>query len=190
MDDYFLMPIEDVSSTSDGGTAVTGRIERGLVRVGDALQIVGFSDTQDTTCIGVEMLRKPVDTGTAGCNVKILLRGTERKDVQRGQVLAKAGSAKSHKHFQAQIELLSKEQDGRQSPIFNNFRPQFHIRTAEMTGSIELPKDKEMVIPGGDATVIVLLTNPVAIEEGDRFSFHESGRIVGTGVITKVLPDY
>ncbi|MES2049988.1 MAG: elongation factor Tu, partial [Pseudomonadota bacterium] len=175
VDGAFLLPVEDVFSISGRGTVVTGRIERGIVKVGEALEIIGISDTAVTTCTGVEMFRKLLDQGQAGDNVGVLLRGTKREDVQRGQVLAKPGSIKPHDHFTGEIYVLSKDEGGRHTPFFNNYRPQFYFRTTDVTGSIELPKDKEMVMPGDNVSITVKLINPIAMEEGLRFAIREGG---------------
>ena len=187
VDGTFLLPVEDVFSISGRGTVVTGRIERGIVKVGEALEIVGIRDTQATTCTGVEMFRKLLDQGQAGDNVGLLLRGTKREDVERGQVLAKPGSIKPHKHFTGEIYVLSKDEGGRHTPFFNNYRPQFYFRTTDVTGSIELPKDKEMVMPGDNVSITVMLINPIAMEEGLRFAIREGGRTVGAGVVAKII---
>ena len=187
VDGAFLLPVEDVFSISGRGTVVTGRIERGIVKVGEALEIIGIRDTQATTCTGVEMFRKLLDQGQAGDNVGVLLRGTKREDVERGQVLAKPGSIKPHKHFAGEIYVLSKDEGGRHTPFFNNYRPQFYFRTTDVTGSIELPKDKEMVMPGDNVSITVKLINPIAMEEGLRFAIREGGRTVGAGVVAKIL---
>jgi elongation factor Tu len=187
IDGTFLMPIEDVFSISGRGTVVTGRIERGIVKVGEELEIVGIVDTAKTTCTGVEMFRKLLDQGQAGDNVGVLLRGTKREDVQRGQVLCKPNSIKPHTDFDAEIYVLGKDEGGRHTPFFNNYRPQFYFRTTDVTGSIELPKDKEMVMPGDNVTITVKLIAPIAMEEGLRFAIREGGRTVGAGVVAKVL---
>ncbi|AZP11587.1 MULTISPECIES: elongation factor Tu [Undibacterium] len=188
VDGSFLLPVEDVFSISGRGTVVTGRIERGIVKVGEALEIIGITDTAVTTCTGVEMFRKLLDQGQAGDNVGVLLRGTKREDVQRGQVLAKPGSIKPHDHFTGEIYVLSKDEGGRHTPFFNNYRPQFYFRTTDVTGSIELPKDKEMVMPGDNVSITVKLINPIAMEEGLRFAIREGGRTVGAGVVAKIIP--
>ena len=188
VDGAFLLPVEDVFSISGRGTVVTGRIERGIVKVGESLEIIGISDTAVTTCTGVEMFRKLLDQGQAGDNVGVLLRGTKREDVQRGQVLAKPGSIKPHDHFTGEIYVLSKDEGGRHTPFFNNYRPQFYFRTTDVTGSIELPKDKEMVMPGDNVSITVKLINPIAMEEGLRFAIREGGRTVGAGVVAKIIP--
>jgi elongation factor Tu len=187
IDGAFLMPVEDVFSISGRGTVVTGRVERGIVKVGEEIEIVGISPTQKTTCTGVEMFRKLLDQGQAGDNVGILLRGTKREDVQRGQVLCKPGSVKPHTHFTAEIYVLSKEEGGRHTPFFNNYRPQFYFRTTDVTGAVELPKDKEMVMPGDNVSITVKLINPIAMEEGLRFAIREGGRTVGAGVVAKII---
>jgi elongation factor Tu len=187
VDGTFLMPVEDVFSISGRGTVVTGRIERGVVKVGEEIEIVGIAATQKTTCTGVEMFRKLLDQGQAGDNVGILLRGTKREDVQRGQVLCKPGSIKPHTHFTGEIYVLSKDEGGRHTPFFNNYRPQFYFRTTDVTGSIELPADKEMVMPGDNVSITVKLINPIAMEEGLRFAIREGGRTVGAGVVAKIL---
>jgi elongation factor Tu len=187
IDGAFLMPVEDVFSISGRGTVVTGRIERGIVKVGEEIEIVGIRTTQKTICTGVEMFRKLLDQGQAGDNVGILLRGTKREDVQRGQVLCKPGSIKPHTHFTGEVYVLSKEEGGRHTPFFNNYRPQFYFRTTDVTGSIELPKDKEMVMPGDNVSITVKLIAPIAMEEGLRFAIREGGRTVGAGVVAKII---
>ena len=187
VDGAFLMPVEDVFSISGRGTVVTGRVERGIVKVGEEIEIVGITPTQKTTCTGVEMFRKLLDQGQAGDNVGILLRGTKREDVERGQVLCKPGSVKPHTHFTAEIYVLSKEEGGRHTPFFNNYRPQFYFRTTDVTGAVELPKDKEMVMPGDNVSITVKLINPIAMEEGLRFAIREGGRTVGAGVVAKIM---
>jgi elongation factor Tu len=187
IDGAFLMPVEDVFSISGRGTVVTGRVERGIIKVGEELEIVGIRDTQKTTCTGVEMFRKLLDQGQAGDNVGVLLRGTKREDVERGQVLAKPGSIKPHKHFTGEIYVLSKEEGGRHTPFFNNYRPQFYFRTTDVTGAIELPEGKEMVMPGDNVSITVKLINPIAMEEGLRFAIREGGRTVGAGVVAKII---
>ncbi len=187
VDGAFLMPVEDVFSISGRGTVVTGRVERGIVKVGEEIEIVGIIDTVKTTCTGVEMFRKLLDQGQAGDNVGLLLRGTKREDVQRGQVLAKPGSIKPHDHFTGEIYVLSKDEGGRHTPFFNNYRPQFYFRTTDVTGSIELPADKEMVMPGDNVSITVKLISPIAMEEGLRFAIREGGRTVGAGVVAKIL---
>jgi len=187
VDGTFLMPVEDVFSISGRGTVVTGRVERGVVKVGEEIEIIGIVDTVKTTCTGVEMFRKLLDQGQAGDNVGLLLRGTKREDVQRGQVLAKPGSIKPHNHFTGEIYVLSKDEGGRHTPFFNNYRPQFYFRTTDVTGSIELPADKEMVMPGDNVSITVKLISPIAMEEGLRFAIREGGRTVGAGVVAKIL---
>jgi len=187
IDGAFLMPVEDVFSISGRGTVVTGRIERGIIKVGEEIEIVGIKDTVKTTCTGVEMFRKLLDQGMAGDNVGILLRGTKREDVERGQVLCKPGSVKPHTHFTAEIYVLSKDEGGRHTPFFANYRPQFYFRTTDVTGAISLPEGKEMVMPGDNVTINVKLINPIAMEEGLRFAIREGGRTVGAGVVAKIL---
>ncbi|NKA94759.1 elongation factor Tu [Ralstonia solanacearum] len=187
VDGTFLMPVEDVFSISGRGTVVTGRIERGIIKVGEEIEIVGIKATQKTTCTGVEMFRKLLDQGQAGDNVGILLRGTKREDVERGQVLCKPGSIKPHTHFTGEVYILSKDEGGRHTPFFNNYRPQFYFRTTDVTGSIELPKDKEMVMPGDNVSITVKLIAPIAMEEGLRFAIREGGRTVGAGVVAKII---
>ena len=186
VDGTFLLPIEDVFSISGRGTVVTGRIERGIVKVGESLEIVGIADTQVTTCTGVEIVRKLLDQCQAGDNVGVLLRGTKREDVQRGQVLCKPGSIKPHTKFDAEIYVLSKDEGGRHTPFFNNYRPQFYFRTTDVTGAVELPEGKEMVMPGDNVSISVELINPIAMEEGLRFAIREGGRTVGAGVVAKI----
>ena len=187
IDKPFLMPVEDVFSISGRGTVVTGRVDRGIVKVGEAVEIVGIRTTQKTVCTGVEMFRKLLDQGQAGDNVGILLRGTKREEVERGQVLCKPGSIKPHTHFTAQVYVLSKDEGGRHTPFFNNYRPQFYFRTTDVTGAIELPEGKEMVMPGDNVSITVKLINPIAMEEGLRFAIREGGRTVGAGVVAKIL---
>ncbi len=187
VDGAFLMPVEDVFSISGRGTVVTGRVERGVVKVGEEIEIVGIKDTQKTICTGVEMFRKLLDQGQAGDNVGILLRGTKREDVQRGQVLCKPGSIKPHTHFTGEIYVLSKDEGGRHTPFFNNYRPQFYFRTTDVTGAIELPEGKEMVMPGDNVSITVKLINPIAMEEGLRFAIREGGKTVGAGVVAKII---
>ena len=187
IDGAFLMPVEDVFSISGRGTVVTGRVERGIVKVGEEIEIVGITDTVKTTCTGVEMFRKLLDQGQAGDNVGILLRGTKREDVQRGQVLCKPGSVKPHTHFTAEIYVLSKDEGGRHTPFFNNYRPQFYFRTTDVTGAIELPEGKEMVMPGDNVSITVKLIHPIAMEEGLRFAIREGGKTVGAGVVAKII---
>ena len=183
----FLMPIEDVFSISGRGTVVTGRVERGKVKVGDEVAIVGLKDTVKTTCTGVEMFRKLLDEGVAGDNCGVLLRGTKREDVERGQVLCKPGSVKPHKKFQAEAYILTKEEGGRHTPFFKGYRPQFYFRTTDVTGSCELPEGVEMVMPGDNIKMVVTLINPIAMEEGLRFAIREGGRTVGAGVVAKIV---
>ncbi len=185
-DKTFLMPIEDVFSISGRGTVVTGRIERGVVNVGDEIEIVGIKDTQMTTCTGVEMFRKLLDSGEAGDNVGVLLRGTKREEVERGQVLAKKGTITPHTKFEAEVYILSKEEGGRHTPFFNNYRPQFYFRTTDVTGAVELPSGTEMVMPGDNVKMTVELLAPIAMEEGLRFAIREGGRTVGAGVVSKI----
>jgi elongation factor Tu len=198
MDDYipvperavdlpFLMPIEDVFSISGRGTVVTGRVERGKVKVGEEVEIVGIKDTQKTTCTGVEMFRKLLDEGQAGDNVGVLLRGTKREDVERGQILCKPGSVKPHTHFEAEVYVLGKEEGGRHTPFFSNYRPQFYFRTTDVTGAVELPAGVEMVMPGDNIKLVVKLIAPIAMEEGLRFAIREGGRTVGAGVVAKII---
>ena len=186
IDGTFLMPVEDVFSISGRGTVVTGRVERGIVKVGEEIEIVGIVDTIKTTCTGVEMFRKLLDQGQAGDNVGILLRGTKREDVQRGQVLCKPGTIKPHTAFSAEVYVLSKDEGGRHTPFFNNYRPQFYFRTTDVTGAIELPEGKEMVMPGDNVSINVKLIAPIAMEEGLRFAIREGGRTVGSGVVAKI----
>ncbi len=183
----FLLPIEDVFSISGRGTVVTGRIERGKVTVGEEVEIVGIRATQKTTCTGVEMFRKLLDEGQAGDNVGVLLRGTKREDVERGQVLCKPGSVNPHTHFEAEVYVLSKEEGGRHTPFFTNYRPQFYFRTTDVTGAVDLPEGIEMVMPGDNLKVTVKLINPIAMEEGLRFAIREGGRTVGAGVVSKII---
>jgi elongation factor Tu len=187
VDKPFLMPIEDVFSISGRGTVVTGRVEKGIVKVGETIQIVGLRDTQETTCTGVEMFRKLLDEGQAGDNVGILLRGTKREDVERGQVLAKPGSITPHTQFEAEVYILTKEEGGRHTAFFGNYRPQFYFRTTDVTGTIALPAGTEMIMPGDNAKITVDLISPIAMDEGLRFAIREGGRTVGAGVVTKIL---
>jgi elongation factor Tu len=187
IDQPFLMPIEDVFSISGRGTVVTGRVERGIVKVGDEIEIVGIRPTVKTTCTGVEMFRKLLDEGQAGDNVGVLLRGTKREEVERGQVLAKPGSITPHTKFTAEVYVLSKEEGGRHTPFFNGYRPQFYFRTTDVTGSIELPAGTEMVMPGDNITMTVALIAPIAMEEGLRFAVREGGKTVGAGVVAKII---
>jgi len=186
-DKPFLMPIEDVFSISGRGTVVTGRIERGLVKVGDEIEIVGIKPTTKTTCTGVEMFRKLLDQGEAGDNVGVLLRGTKREEVERGQVLCKPGSITPHTKFECEVYILGKEEGGRHTPFFNGYRPQFYFRTTDVTGACDLPSGVEMVMPGDNVKMTVSLINPIAMEEGLRFAIREGGRTVGAGVVSKVL---
>ena len=186
VDGKFIMPIEDVFSISGRGTVVTGRIERGQVNVGDEIEIVGIKDTAKTTCTGVEMFRKLLDSGQAGDNVGVLLRGTKREEVERGQVLCLPGSVKPHTKFECEIYVLSKDEGGRHTPFFANYRPQFYFRTTDVTGAIELPKDVEMVMPGDNVKIKVELITPIAMEEGLKFAIREGGKTVGAGVVAKI----
>jgi elongation factor Tu len=186
IDKPFLMPVEDVFSISGRGTVVTGRVERGIIKVGEEIEIVGITPTLKTTCTGVEMFRKLLDQGQAGDNVGVLLRGTKREEVQRGQVLAKPGSIKPHTKFSAEIYVLSKDEGGRHTPFFNGYRPQFYFRTTDVTGSIELPAGTEMVMPGDNVSIKVALIAPIAMDEGLRFAIREGGRTVGAGVVAKI----
>ena len=186
IDQPFLMPVEDVFSISGRGTVVTGRVERGIVKVGDELEIVGIRPTQKTTCTGVEMFRKLLDQGQAGDNIGVLLRGTKREDVERGQVLAKPGTITPHTEFQAEVYVLTKEEGGRHTPFFKGYRPQFYFRTTDVTGTIELPEGVEMCKPGDNVTMDVELITPIAIETGLRFAIREGGRTVGSGVVTAI----
>jgi len=183
----FLLPIEDVFSISGRGTVVTGRIERGIVRVGDEIEIVGLKATTKTTCTGVEMFRKLLDEGRAGENVGVLLRGTKREEVERGQVLAKPGSITPHTKFEAEVYILSKDEGGRHTPFFKGYRPQFYFRTTDVTGACELPEGVEMVMPGDNIKMVVTLINPIAMDEGLRFAIREGGRTVGAGVVAKIF---
>ncbi|MCW5605201.1 MAG: elongation factor Tu, partial [Burkholderiales bacterium] len=187
LDGTFLMPVEDVFSISGRGTVVTGRVERGVIKVGEEIEIVGLKPTLKTVCTGVEMFRKLLDQGQAGDNVGILLRGTKREEVERGQVLAKPGSITPHTKFTAEIYVLSKDEGGRHTPFFNGYRPQFYFRTTDVTGSIELPKGTEMVMPGDNISITVALIQPIAMEEGLRFAIREGGRTVGAGVVAKII---
>jgi elongation factor Tu len=187
IDGTFLMPVEDVFSISGRGTVVTGRIERGIVKVGDEIEIVGLKPTLKTTCTGVEMFRKLLDQGQAGDNVGVLLRGTKREEVERGQVLAKPGSITPHTKFAAEIYVLGKDEGGRHTPFFNGYRPQFYFRTTDVTGAVELPAGTEMVMPGDNVSIVVTLIAPIAMEEGLRFAIREGGRTVGAGVVAKVV---
>ncbi|MEE9395660.1 MAG: elongation factor Tu, partial [Methylococcales bacterium] len=183
----FLMPIEDVFSISGRGTVVTGRVERGKVVVGEEIEIVGIKDTTKTICTGVEMFRKLLDEGVAGDNLGVLLRGTKREEVERGQVLAKPGSITPHTHFEAEIYVLSKDEGGRHTPFFNGYRPQFYFRTTDVTGAVDLPSGVEMVMPGDNVKVVVKLLAPIAMEDGLRFAVREGGRTVGAGVVSKII---
>jgi len=187
VDGDFLMPVEDVFSISGRGTVVTGRIERGIVHIGDELEIVGIKDTVKTTCTGVEMFRKLLDEGQAGDNVGVLLRGTKREDVERGQVLCHPGSITPHTKFEAEVYVLSKDEGGRHTPFFTNYRPQFYFRTTDVTGACDLPEGIEMVMPGDNVKMVVTLINPIAMEDGLRFAIREGGRTVGAGVVAKVI---
>ena len=187
VDKPFLLPIEDVFSISGRGTVVTGRVERGIVKVGEEIEIVGIKPTVKTICTGVEMFRKLLDQGQAGDNVGVLLRGTKREEVERGQVLAKPGSIKPHTHFTGEVYVLSKDEGGRHTPFFNNYRPQFYFRTTDVTGAITLPEGVEMVMPGDNIQMTVKLINPIAMEEGLRFAIREGGRTVGAGVVAKII---
>lgn len=187
IDKPFLLPIEDVFSISGRGTVVTGRVERGIVKVGEEVEIVGLKATQVTTCTGVEMFRKLLDEGRAGDNVGVLLRGTKRDDVERGQVLAHKGSIKPHTKFEAEVYVLSKEEGGRHTPFFKGYRPQFYFRTTDVTGAVELPEGVEMIMPGDNTHMVVTLIAPIAMEEGLRFAIREGGRTVGAGVVAKVI---
>jgi len=187
IDQPFLMPVEDVFSISGRGTVVTGRVERGVIKVGDEIEIVGIRDTQKTTCTGVEMFRKLLDEGRAGENVGVLLRGTKREDVERGQVLAIPGSVNPHTKFECEVYVLSKEEGGRHTPFFKGYRPQFYFRTTDVTGAVELPEGVEMVMPGDNIQMTATLIAPIAMEEGLRFAIREGGRTVGAGVVSKIL---
>jgi elongation factor Tu len=187
LDGPFLMPVEDVFSISGRGTVVTGRVERGIVKVGDEIEIVGLKPTTKTVCTGVEMFRKLLDQGQAGDNIGVLLRGTKREEVERGQVLAKPGSITPHTKFSAEVYVLSKEEGGRHTPFFNGYRPQFYFRTTDVTGAVELPQGTEMVMPGDNIAMTVTLIVPIAMEEGLRFAIREGGRTVGAGVVSKIL---
>lgn len=190
IDGAFLMPVEDVFSISGRGTVVTGRVERGIVKVGDEIEIVGIKPTLKTTCTGVEMFRKLLDQGQAGDNVGVLLRGTKREEVERGQVLAKSGSITPHTKFTAEIYVLGKDEGGRHTPFFNGYRPQFYFRTTDVTGAVELPAGTEMVMPGDNVSITVTLIAPIAMEEGLRFAIREGGRTVGAGVVAKVIEQF
>ncbi|WP_017443628.1 elongation factor Tu [Gayadomonas joobiniege] len=187
IDKPFLMPVEDVFSISGRGTVVTGRVERGIINVGDEIEIVGMKDTQKTTCTGVEMFRKLLDEGRAGENIGALLRGTKRDDVERGQVLCKPGSITPHTKFESEVYVLSKEEGGRHTPFFKGYRPQFYFRTTDVTGAVELPEGVEMVMPGDNIKMVVELIAPIAMDEGLRFAIREGGRTVGAGVVAKII---
>jgi elongation factor Tu len=187
IDKPFLLPVEDVFSISGRGTVVTGRVERGVIKVGEEIEIVGLKDTQKTTCTGVEMFRKLLDQGQAGDNVGVLLRGTKREEVERGQVLAKPGTIKPHTKFESEVYVLSKEEGGRHTPFFKGYRPQFYFRTTDVTGAIELPEGVEMVMPGDNIKMVVTLIAPIAMDEGLRFAIREGGRTVGAGVVAKII---
>jgi elongation factor Tu len=187
IDKPFLMPVEDVFSISGRGTVVTGRIERGVIKVGEEIEIVGIRDTVKTTVTGVEMFRKLLDQGQAGDNAGLLLRGTKRDDVERGQVLCKPGSIKPHTQFESEVYVLSKDEGGRHTPFFKGYRPQFYFRTTDITGAVELPEGVEMVMPGDNVKMVVTLINPVAMDEGLRFAIREGGRTVGAGVVAKII---
>jgi elongation factor Tu len=187
IDQPFLLPIEDVFSISGRGTVVTGRVERGIVKVGEEIEIVGIKPTVKTTCTGVEMFRKLLDEGQAGDNVGVLLRGTKREEVERGQVLAKPGSITPHTKFEAEVYILSKEEGGRHTPFFNGYRPQFYFRTTDVTGSVELPGGTEMVMPGDNIKMVVTLIAPIAMDQGLRFAIREGGKTVGAGVVAKII---
>jgi elongation factor Tu len=187
LDQPFLMAIEDVFSISGRGTVVTGKVDRGIVKVGDEIEIVGIRDTQKTTCTGVEMFRKLLDQGQAGDNVGILVRGIDREQVERGQVLCKPGSVKPHKKFEAEVYVLNKDEGGRHTPFFANYRPQFYFRTTDVTGIVELPAGTEMVMPGDNVKLVVSLIAPIALEEKQRFAIREGGRTVGSGVVAKII---
>jgi elongation factor Tu len=187
IDGTFLMPVEDVFSISGRGTVVTGRIERGIVKVGDEIEIVGIKETDKTTCTGVEMFRKLLDEGMAGDNVGVLLRGTKREEVERGQVLAQPGSITPHTKFEAEVYILTKDEGGRHTPFFKGYRPQFYFRTTDVTGAVELPEGTEMVMPGDNVQMVVDLIAPIAMEEGLRFAIREGGRTVGAGVVAKII---
>jgi elongation factor Tu len=182
-----MMPIEDVFTISGRGTVVTGRIERGVVKTGDEVEIIGFRDTRKTTVTGVEMFRKLLDQGQAGDNAGLLLRGTKREEVERGQVLCKPGSITPHTKFESEVYVLSKDEGGRHTPFFKGYRPQFYFRTTDITGAVELPEGVEMVMPGDNIKMVVTLIHPIAMQEGLRFAIREGGRTVGAGVVTKVI---
>jgi elongation factor Tu len=186
IDKPFLMPVEDVFSISGRGTVVTGRVERGVIKVGDEVEVVGLRPTLKTVCTGVEMFRKLLDQGQAGDNIGTLLRGTKREEVERGQVLAKPGSITPHTKFQAEAYILTKEEGGRHTPFFTNYRPQFYFRTTDVTGIVQLPEGTEMVMPGDNVRMNIELIQPIAMDEGLRFAIREGGRTVGSGVVTKI----
>src|SRR5262249_9010488 len=187
VDQPFLMPVEDVFSISGRGTVVTGRVEKGVVKVGEEVEIIGLRDTVKTTCTGVEMFRKLLDQGQAGDNIGALLRGVERERVERGQVLAKPGSITPHKKFEAEVYILTKEEGGRHTPFFTNYRPQFYFRTTDVTGIVALPAGVEMVMPGDNIKMVVELISPIAMDQGLRFAIREGGRTVGSGVVAKII---
>lgn len=187
IDQPFLMPVEDVFSISGRGTVVTGRVERGIIKVGEEIEIVGIKATSKTTCTGVEMFRKLLDQGQAGDNIGVLLRGTKREEVERGQVLCKPGTITPHTHLTGEVYVLSKDEGGRHTPFFNNYRPQFYFRTTDVTGAITLPEGTEMVMPGDNVAMTVKLISPIAMEEGLRFAIREGGRTVGAGVVSKII---
>jgi elongation factor Tu len=187
VDKPYLMPIEDIFTITGRGTVVTGRVERGIVKVGDELEIVGLKATAKTVCTGVEMFRKLLDQGQAGDNIGVLLRGTKREEVERGQVLAKPGSINPHTKFNAEVYVLSKDEGGRHTPFFNGYRPQFYFRTTDVTGSVDLPAGTEMVMPGDNVSITVSLIQPIAMEQGLRFAIREGGKTVGAGVVSKVI---
>ena len=187
VDKPFLMPIEDVFSITGRGTVATGKVDRGTIKVGEPVEIIGIRDTQKSVCTGVEMFRKLLDRAEAGDNIGALLRGVARDDIQRGQVIAKPGSVTPHTRFEAQVYVLSKDEGGRHTPFFSNYRPQFYFRTTDVTGIIELPTGVEMVMPGDDVTMIVELIHPIALEQGTKFSIREGGRTVGAGNVSKIL---
>jgi elongation factor Tu len=187
VDQPFLMPVEDVFSISGRGTVATGRVERGIVKVGEEIEIVGIRPTTKTTCTGVEMFRKLLDQGQAGDNVGVLLRGIDREQVERGQVLCKPGTVKPHKKFECEVYVLNKDEGGRHTPFFANYRPQFYFRTTDVTGIVELPQGTEMVMPGDNVKLVVELIAPIAMEEKLRFAIREGGRTVGSGVVSKIL---
>jgi len=186
-DHPFLMPIEDVFTISGRGTVVTGRVERGILKVGDDIEIVGLRPTQKTTCTGVEMFRKLLDQGQAGDNIGVLLRGTKREEVERGQVLAKPGTITPHTNFEAEVYVLTKEEGGRHTPFFNKYRPQFYFRTTDVTGTVTLKEGTEMVMPGDNTTITVELISPIAMEQGLKFAIREGGRTIGAGIVSKII---